>query len=109
MRTIINCEACSAGFHNTVAEVKLCHMQKGFLIGETKVQAKAQPKVQTKVQSKPTYFKFVDRQEAEDFVLNNPGYVIETKLGRRSQKQDEAGLWFDATEKTYIVKLQHKR
>jgi len=80
----IKCVACK-GVHNTVAEVKFCHMQNKVFSDQPEVQTKAQAKVQAKAPTKtpvrhtpvPVVI-FSSKEEALEFVQNNPGSRLKT-------------------------------
>ena len=115
----IKCVACK-GSHQSIVEMKSCHKQHNVFHGQeegpakvqTKVQTKAKPQVKTEV--KPTvtstFRKFNTREEAEEFISANShvGLVIEVKNGPRRAVQDEAGLWHDVTEKTFVVRKANR-
>ena len=111
----IKCVACK-GSHQSIVEMKNCHKQHNVFHGQeegpAKVQTKAKPQVKTEV--KPTvtsnFPKFNTREEAEEFISANSHVelVIEVKSGPRRAVQDEAGLWHDVTQKTFIVKRANR-
>lgn len=108
----IKCVVCKAT-HNTIDEVKFCHMQNKAYVNESNTSAsvanaKVQTKTKTPIRHTPVSVKtFTNKEEALEFVENNPGSRLKdtVKVKCINVFNKETEKYENKEEKTYTVVL----